>query len=952
MPQVFLTKNDAGKTIRLTAGPNWEVFGTTDIDSLSIDKAANVYIFGDSGDDVVRLSGKATDYKVSGNGNTAIFTNIDGSAVSMGTDLSGDSIIFGDGTTAKLKIDSGAIKLNAQVINSTPSAITGTGSTTTTPTTTTQTTVVGDYGVTMSTAGKAIVGGSVTSSIEKIGDQDWFAVSLNAGTAYTIRQQGQGHGVGTLWNPKITGIYSSTAALIADSASDDSRIDGGTNGRDSLVTFTPKTSDTYYIAAAVSASASGIGTYTLSVTPSVSTSTSPTTVPTLSLAAPLTPPAAEGNSGATPYTFTATRTGNLSAASSAIWEVKGSGANPANAADFVGGVLPSGTVTFAAGQATATVTVNVQGNTLLEPTENFSVTLSKPAGAITGFTSATATINQSVSGGLGTTEKVYTLPGDGGEFSLNYNMHAIPDRASIYVNGALAVSTNTLVSDTGILTIPSTTALKAGDQVKVVITNTNIGTSWDYNVTYLEGVPTSNHIAVGAIVDDDSPLPALSLAAANFPASEGNSGTTAYNFTVTRAGNLNGASTVAWEVSGSGVNPAIASDFVGGALPTGTVSFAAGEATKTLTVNVKGDTRVELDEGFTVTLANPVGAILDVSVPGTAFKSTASGGYGVTEKTYVIVGNGSNFALNYEMYSIPDQADIYVNGTLAASTGRPVSDKGTLTITTALFAGDKVKVVMTGLDPGTVWDYTLDYAGGLSAINYIAAGSIVNDDKDTPTTLTVEPSKISAIEGNSNPTPYTFTAVRSGNLDVISTADWRVTGIGINPANATDFAGGILPSGTVSFAAGEDAKTVTVNVQGDTTVERDESFAIALSNPVGTLLSAPLDVIKQTASGGLNQVTTNYYVLANGDGVLTLSYDMKVIPDKADLYVNEMLAVSTNGLVSGTGTLTTDTLALHAGDQIKIVITGTDSNTIWDYTLDYPRGLSSLNTILTDDFAG
>ena len=62
---------------------------------------------------------------------------------------------------------------------------------------------------------------------------------------------------------------------------------------------------------------------------------------------------------------------------------------------------------------------------------------------------------------------------------------------------------------------------------------------------------------------------------------------------------------VSWSLAGSGANPASASDFVGGALPSGTVSFAAGETSKTIAVNVSGDTVVESDEGFTVTLSNP-----------------------------------------------------------------------------------------------------------------------------------------------------------------------------------------------------------------------------------------------------------------------------------------------------------------------------------------------------------
>src|SRR5262249_60301679 len=49
----------------------------------------------------------------------------------------------------------------------------------------------------------------------------------------------------------------------------------------------------------------------------------------------------------------------------------------------------------------------------------------------------------------------------------------------------------------------------------------------------------------------------------------------------------------------------------------------------------------------------------------------------------------------------------------------------------------------------------------------------------------------------------------------------------------------ILPTGTVSFAAGETSKLVTVNVAGDTTVETDETFTVTLSAPsAGTITTA------------------------------------------------------------------------------------------------------------------
>ena len=98
----------------------------------------------------------------------------------------------------------------------------------------------------------------------------------------------------------------------------------------------------------------------------------------------------------------------------------------------------------------------------------------------------------------------------------------------------------------------------------------------------------------------------LAIAATSASKGEGNTGSsTQFTFTVTRSGNTTGLSSVTYTVAGSGANPANATDFIGGALPTGTVSFAAGETSKPITINVAGDTTVEANEGFTVTLSEP-----------------------------------------------------------------------------------------------------------------------------------------------------------------------------------------------------------------------------------------------------------------------------------------------------------------------------------------------------------
>ena len=101
----------------------------------------------------------------------------------------------------------------------------------------------------------------------------------------------------------------------------------------------------------------------------------------------------EGNSGTTAFTFTVTLTGDASMARSVSWAVAGTGASPAEAADFAGGVLPSGSLSFAANQTSQLITVNVTGDLSAEPNEGFVVTLSSPSqGLVIGSGAATAII--------------------------------------------------------------------------------------------------------------------------------------------------------------------------------------------------------------------------------------------------------------------------------------------------------------------------------------------------------------------------------------------------------------------------------------------------------------------------------------------------------------------------------------------------------------------------------
>ena len=111
-------------------------------------------------------------------------------------------------------------------------------------------------------------------------------------------------------------------------------------------------------------------------------------------------------------------------------------------------------------------------------------------------------------------------------------------------------------------------------------------------------------------------LPTLSISSHTTDGTvlEGNNGgANTVTFQITRTGDTSGASTVNWSVVSANSPTVDAADFVGNSFASGSVSFAAGETTKTLTVDVAADTTPESDEPFGVRLSNPTGATLGFS---------------------------------------------------------------------------------------------------------------------------------------------------------------------------------------------------------------------------------------------------------------------------------------------------------------------------------------------------
>ena len=92
-------------------------------------------------------------------------------------------------------------------------------------------------------------------------------------------------------------------------------------------------------------------------------------------------------------------------------------------------------------------------------------------------------------------------------------------------------------------------------------------------------------------------------------------------------------------------------------------------------------------------------------------------------------------------------------------------------------------------------------------------------------------------EGNSGTTTTTatFTITRSGNTNGVSTVKYK-TSNGTAKADDGDYVA-IGTATPVTFAAGETTKTVDVTVNGDATVEKNETFNLALSAATGATIA-------------------------------------------------------------------------------------------------------------------
>ena len=236
-------------------------------------------------------------------------------------------------------------------------------------------------------------------------------------------------------------------------------------------------------------------------------------------------------------------------------------------------------------------------------------------------------------------------------------------------------------------------------------------------------------------------------------------------------------------------------------------------------------------------------------------------------------------------------------GTATAGTDYTALGSGTLTFA----AGETSKTVtvsVTGDETDEANEtVVVALSGAVNAALGTASGTGTITDDDGEPSLSIDSPSVG--EGDSGSVSLEFTvslSAASGKQVTVGYAE----GTGGTATAGTDYTA--LGSGTLTFAAGETGKTVTVSVTGDTTDEANETVVVALSGAVNAALG--------TASGT--------GTITDDDGEPSLSIDSPSVGEGDSGSVSLAFTVSlsaasgkqvTVGYAEGTGTAT-------AGDRL------------------------------------
>jgi hypothetical protein len=501
----------------------------------------------------------------------------------------------------------------------------------------------------------------------------------------------------------------------------------------------------------------------------------------------------------------------------------------------------SGTLSFAPGETSQTVTVAVKGDALDELDETFAVHLSNPAGATIARADAAGTIRDDDPPPALSVAGVTIAEGDANSRPLTFTVQlSAASGRTVTVDYHTADGTAEAPADytaaSGTLTFAPGVTTRTVDVAVIGDTLDESDETFTLVLAAPSGATLQDAAATGTIQDDDA-LPAFSVSDASV--SEGGSAMLA----LSAAPSLQAAAQLVFTIElpaatsqpvsvhfatadGTAVAPA---DYQAAS---GDVTFVPGDTVKTVAVPVNDDQLDENDETLTLELSAPVNARLDRGrATGTIQDDDAPPAVSIADVRVPEGNAGLSTASLAVSLSGPSGKAIGVPYSTADGTAQAPGDYHAASGTLVLAPGQtsaQVDVPIVG-DVIDEDDQTFLVRLGTpvaASVNRGEATGTIADD-DAPPAVSVGDAGV--LEGDTGTTPMHF-------VISLSAASEKTVTVRFATSDGTATAGSdyAAASGEVTFAPGETRRDVTVGVNGDNLAEPDESLTLGASGATGT----------------------------------------------------------------------------------------------------------------------
>jgi hypothetical protein len=293
-----------------------------------------------------------------------------------------------------------------------------------------------------------------------------------------------------------------------------------------------------------------------------------------------------------------------------------------------------------------------------------------------------------------------------------------------------------------------------------------------------------------------------------------------------------------------------------------------------------------------------------------------------------------------------------VNGTATTADNDYQANAGAITFL-PMETTKQITVLVNGdtmFEPNEAFTVHLSNSTGATISDADGTGTITNDD--SAPTFAID--DVTHNEGNAGTTSYTFTVTKTGSTALNSAVSFSTVDGTATTAN-NDYQ---TQSGTLNFLPADTTKTITVLVNGDTTVEPDEAFTIHLSGASGATITdadGTGSIINDDCNISLSGHSENF-TASGGAGSVTLTTTsacawMAVSNDSSYITITSGASGSGNGAVNysvgantgparmGTMTIAAQTFTVTQDQGCTFMLSSTNQN------FGAAGGMNSVNVI-------